>query len=58
MFLNFKNGKITVNIYRIPTAKVCYQEELLEAREKGSAETLTCRITNEDKLPNYLACQL
>ena len=58
MFLNLEDGKITVNSYRLPTAKVCYQDELLEAKEKGSKETLTCRITKPEKLPIYLSIQL
>lgn len=41
MFLNLKDGILTINSYRFPDAEVTTAEDLLRAYYSGSSEILT-----------------
>ena len=42
MFINLKDGKITVKSYRNPNANACELSDILEAVENETGETLVC----------------
>ena len=44
MFANLKDGKLTVNNFRLPDAVLTTFDDLMSAYDKGGQETLTATI--------------